>query len=402
MCKVLLIAGIKPEHVPKVHKLAKAAAKSMSLVEDDGVGYAAITKNGKIYGEKWRNKDDAFQLHSQPKVDPLVESMSKMLGNMADWGVTGTSITKVYDSFGDRSQKSIDETVGLILHARKATGGTAKTIENVHPFSVINSEEHPDTALIHNGSIMNHEKLKKTMSTCDSEVILHEYLANQMYYNPWGIEQVAKTLIGEYAVGVLSSMLDSDGMVTPILDVFKSGKDLMVAYIPEIETFVFCTMEHTLQVACQEVGFTVKNPVKLKEGHLLRLNAVTGERIDEVISFTTSAKWYNDYSHAHTYSRARQIGPYAHSEHNDFINPITGEYTEDDGITETVDVTLNSQKKHFERRHPALFTMRYLEVENKLEQNEKALFAELSKGRDTNHKALHLVAVALAAEETKV
>lgn len=401
MCKVLMIAGIKPEHVAKVHKLAKAAAKNMSIIEDDGVGYAAITKGGNIYGEKWRNKDDAFNIHHQPKTDPLVGLMSKMFGDMAEWS-TPPVLTQVYESFGNRNQESIDETVGLIVHARKATVGSAKTIENVHPFVQLDVKDEPDTALIHNGSILNHAKLTKTMSTCDSEVILHEYLANQMYHNPWGIEQLAKTLIGEYAVGVLSSMMDTDGSITPILDVFKSGKELYAAYVPEIETYVFCTAEHTLENSCKESGLTMKNAVKLKEGYLLRINAVTGEKIEDLISFKPSSKWDNDYTQSHRHTMVRPSDTHLIREVGPHLSNTTGEYTEDDGITETSDDTIESAKKHFERRHPSLFTMPYLEVNTKLEQNERSLFSELSKGKDTNHKALHLVAVALASVNVKV
>ncbi len=401
MCKIMCIAGIKPEHLTKVHKLAKAAAKNMSIVEDDGVGYAAITKSGTIYGEKWRNKDDAFNIHTQPKNDPMVDLMSRMFGDMADW-VNAPVTSKVYDSFGNRDAKSVNETVAIILHARKATTGSSKVIENVHPFVQLDVQDEPDTALIHNGSILNHAKLTKTMSTCDSEVILHEYLANNMYHNPWGIEQVAKTLIGEYAVGVLSSMRDTDGTYTPILDIFKSGKELMVGYVPELETFVFCTSEHTLENSCKEAELTLKNPIKLKEGFLMRLNAITGNKIDDLISFKTSSKWENGYTDSHTNSRVR---PYNQQnsgvkdvvELNKNVNPITGEYTEDDGITATSDDTIDSAKKHFERRHPSLFTMPYIEVNGPLEANERELFSELSKGKDTNHKALHLVAVAIAS-----
>ena len=99
---------------------------------------------------------------------------------------------------------SINDTVAVILHARKATVGD-KNICNVHPFFEINNKDSEDTALIHNGSINNHFQLTKKYSTCDSEVILHEYLKNMMNYNPWGIEELSKTIKGEYTVGVLSS-----------------------------------------------------------------------------------------------------------------------------------------------------------------------------------------------------
>lgn len=368
MCKIMAIAGIKPEHIEKVHKLAKAAAKQMSFAETDGVGYAAITNYGSIYGEKWLKNDDAFVIHSQPKPDPVTLKMQTMFGGMADW-VTPPVKEKVYSSFGTRTQHAVDSTVAMILHARKASPSSDKTVENVHPFVTVDVADQPDTAIIHNGVINNHMKLTKKMSTCDSEVILHEYLGNMMFHNPWGIEQVAKTLVGEYAVAVLSSMTNSDGSLTPILDVFKSGKELFAAYIPELDNIVFCTTEYTLKNACEEVGLTIKMSVKIKDGNLLRLDAITGEKIDEVISFKTSATTESAFTESHKHSM---------------------------GTATQVDDSIETAKGEFERKHPSLFTKPYAEPGNLL-KHEQELFTELKKNQTTNHKALHLVSVGLAA-----
>jgi Glutamine amidotransferase domain len=386
----MMIAGIKPENLSKVHTLAKFAAKHMSIVEDDGVGYAAITKDGGIYGEKWRNKEDAFAIHSQPKPDPVVTKMQSLIGLMGEWG-TALATTKIYDSFGYRTKTAVDNTVALILHARKASMNSSKTIENVHPFSMIDVEDQPDTALIHNGLIVNHDKLVKTMSSCDSEVILHEYLANVMYHNPWGMEQLAKTLVGEYACGVLSSGSDDNNQTVPILDVFKSGKELYCLYIPEIDANVFCTSDYTMKNAAQEAGFTVLNPVKLKDGYLARFNAITGERIGDLISFTTSNRYDNAYYKSHNHSMAgnRGMGP----RHIKNVAETTKHLIDD--ITATKDDNIESIKKHFERKHPSLFTAPYGQPEADLAANEKALFNTLKENNNTNHKALHLVQAAL-------
>ncbi len=371
MCKVLFIAGIKPQHLPKVHQLAKAAAKNMSIVEDDGVGYAAITRDGMIYGEKWLNKEDAFTVHGQAPVDPSIGLMTALFGGMADWQKPPPTL-QTYEAFGQRTAQAVENTVGLILHARKATNG-AKVISNVHPFHVLDTENQPDTALIHNGSIVNHAKLTKKTSTCDSEVILHEYIENMMFHNPWGVEQLAKTLIGEYAVGVLTSMLDESGVATPVLDVFKSGKELFAAYVPELETVVFCTMEHTLVNSCTEAGLTTKHVVKIKDGNLIRINCLTGERVDELATFAVSGKFDNTNYNNHVVRHS----------------PMQ-------------DVTMESCKASFARKHPSIFTVPYVEVTQKLEENEIALFSELAASNKTNHKALHLVSVALNSVVGKV
>lgn len=376
MCKIMCVAGIKPENTAKVQKLMSVAAKNMSIVEDDGVGYAAITNEGYIYGEKWRNKDDAFKIHTNPTPDPLIEYMDDMFGGMAEWPTPTVTETDIYRSFGQRTVEALDSTVAVILHARKASAMSEKNIHNVHPFMLLNDKDHPDTALIHNGNIINHAKLTKTQSTCDSEVILHEYLREVMYHNPWGINEMAKTLVGGYVVGVLSSMVDNNGGVTPILDIFKSDstKDLCAGYVPELDTMVFCTSEYVLNNSISESGMTVNNIIKIKEGYLMRLNAVTGTRMEDLISFTPSQKYEYD-----GYTSTRSIGPQ--------------KIVVTDG---NVKKEIENSKREFERKHPSLFTQPYIEVHNKLEQDERDLFSELSKSPNTNHKALHLVAVALA------
>lgn len=389
MCKVFMVAGIKPDKVPMVAKLAKHMAKAMSSVEDDGVGYAAITSDCKVYGEKWLNKDDAFNVHESAPPDPIAERIAGMFGDtieMEKKPVIGTT----YASFGDRNGKTIGETVAMILHARKATQGS-KTIVNVHPFVKFGEDAAAEpyaTALIHNGSILNHDKLTKEMSECDSEVILHEYLSNMMYHNPWGIDNLAKTLVGQYTVGVLSSQL-VDNVWTPYLDIFKSNKELIGGWVPELETFVYCTMKYTLEEGLKAAGMTLVNDFKFKDGHLHRIDALTGIATEKPVSFSTSAQHMSGFNKSHENSAGgtrrsdtratRDVFPYG---------PLRG-----DDITETGDDTVESAKKHFERRHPALFTEPYLEADITVE--EKAFFDFLDKDQKTDRKALRLVDAAL-------
>lgn len=395
MCKVMMIAGIKPETLPKVYKLAKNMAKAMSTVEDDGVGYAAITNDGQIYGEKWLNKDEAFVIHQQAPPDPVVEKIKKMFENTIDWE-KAPALQNSYTSFGQRTNEALKNTCALILHARKATSG-GKVLENVHPFvsapdfnedGTINE---PGVALIHNGSILNHDKLTKRMSTCDSEVILHEYLANSMYHNPWGVEQLAKTLIGTYTVGVLGSQLIDDAWV-PYVDIFKSNKDLYGGWCPELETMVFATTSYVLETAIKESELTIVNIVKIKDGFLHRFNALTGERIEAPVSFSLSAQYMNGqhWNKAHEHSMVRPIRDVNARGPNASVFPY-GPAPSSDGITATDE--LGAAKRSFERRHPSLFTAPYLE--GSLTPEESAYFEEMKKDKETDHAALKLVSAAL-------
>jgi Glutamine amidotransferase domain len=384
MCKVFMVAGIKPEKVPMVAKLAKHMAKAMSFIEDDGVGYAAITKDGQVYGEKWLNKDEAFIVHETTPPDPILDAIVEIFGDSVEMDKK-ISTGESYSSFGERNGANIQNTVAMILHARKSTVGS-KTIKNVHPFVKCGGADEPSsTALIHNGSILNHDKLTKQMSDCDSEVILHEYLANQMYHNPWGVEQLAKTLVGQYTVGVLSSQLGDDGWV-PYLDIFKSNKDLIGGYVPQLETFVFSTNKYTLEEGLKAAEMTLIKDFKFKDGYLHRINAITGLAIEQPISFTTSPQHMSGYNRNHEHSlvrtrqsNARNVLPY-------------GPLRRDD-IEATSEETVESAKKHFERRHPSLFTEPYLEAD--ITPEEKEFFDFLDKDDKTDRKALRLVDAAL-------
>lgn len=383
MCKVMMIAGIKTEHIPKVYTLTKNMAKAMSVIEDDGVGYAAITRDGQVYGEKWLNKDEAFVVHNSQPADPAVEMIDKMFGRSIDWDkppATGNS----YTSFGNKTQENINNTVALILHARKATNGS-KTLENVHPFVKSGIDGEPlTTALIHNGSILNHDKLTKESSTCDSEVILHEYLGNMMYHNPWGIKQLSKTLVGTYTVGVLSSQLVDDVWV-PYLDIFKSNRELVGGYVPEIETMVFATTQYILENTVKDSGMSIKHIFKLKDGYLHRLNAITGLSVNNPIDFITSSQHMNGWNRQHEHSAASLARPVVIRD----VTPRT--QTSFDDIDKTDDIS--KAKEDFERRHPSLFTTPYLESE--ISSEEKSYFDELEKNKQTDHKALRLVSAAL-------
>lgn len=383
MCKVMMIAGIKKQNLPKVHKLVVELAKAMSFIEDDGVGYAAITKTGEIYGEKWLNKEDAFKIHSQPKINPAISIIENLFDGSATW-VKAPVTEKVYESYG---KKAVDDTVAIILHARKKTTGE-KTIENTHPFFDIEDKDSPATALIHNGSIVNHASLTKKTSTCDSEVILHEYLSNQAYYNPHSIHTIAKTLVGEYAVGVLSSVLYEDGKKQPILDVFKSHKNLYAGYVKEIECTVFCTSDMTLNNAVKTAQMNISNMVEFNDGHFLRIDATSGERCEDIIKFETSRRFegsdyygpnYNPnkpYSHGYSnYDRSNHHGP-----KNLVVIP-----------KETEEETIEGSKANFSRKHSDLFTQKYHGPDMTLTAEEVDYFEELGKMGTTNMRALKLV-----------
>lgn len=272
MCKVMMIAGLQPKHKQKAEILAKEMMKIISKTEKDGFGYAAISASGNIYGEKYLEATD-FMSKNVTDVDPTFIKVKETLGDaIKDVIIDHTK----YKSYGIKSSTP----VAMIVHARWSTIG-AKEINNCHPFFSL--EEGEQTALIHNGTIKNHLDLTKKYSTCDSEVILHEYIKNNMNHNPYGIHNLAKTLKGEYAVGVLGN-----SELGPFLDIFKSNKPLHAGYVKELGCLAFATDAAQLAEAVRAAGMTIKSIVELVDGRYMRFNAITGQRINEVINFTPS------------------------------------------------------------------------------------------------------------------
>jgi|SRR5665213_3673155 len=389
MCKVLMIAGIKRQHQDKVKKLSQEFLKAAAEHDDDGFGYAAITRSGGIYGEKWLRKEDVFQLHSQPKSPVGNDLVKDLLGDAAKPLVEAPS-EKVYDAFGvTRTKEVLNDTVAIVVHARKKTNG-AKSIENCHPFFASEEGNNPNTALIHNGTIMNHNALTKKTSTCDSEVILHEYLKEVMSYNPWAMPTLAKTLVGQYTVGVLTSAQTDTG-VQPVLDIFKSARELHCAYVKELETYVFCTLPTLLVRACAAAGLTAVGISEVRDGYLIRLDAITGRRLEDIIPFDQSRQYL---SGPNPTTGTRTDGHHRHQHGMSAINPNRDYIRTQNHAAprhEELEDTVDAVKKEFEKNHRDLFSAPYYDTGTGLTKEEIDYYAALEVSGNVDMKALRLV-----------
>lgn len=353
-----MIAGMKKEHKPKIQKILEAASKSMSYVEDDGIGYAAITSSGRIYGEKWVKNSEAWNVRTKP-VPTFGEIFIQSLLDKAAKNLKLTSTEVLYEKFGSNpSTELTDDTVAVILHARKQTTGGV-SIQNTHPFYMIDREdEKPDIALIHNGTINNHLTLKKKFSTCDSEVILHQYDEHGLNYNPWSIQKLADNIAGLYTVGVLTSTYSGEDLV-PILDIFKHNKDLHVGYCPAIETAIFTTNTTTFDSISRETGFEITNVTEITDGYFIRIDATTGSRLEDLIEFN---------GRTNTHQLPKSIEP----------------------STEDNEPTIETVKLKFESAHSELFTKTF-HTPSKLTDDEARFMESLKKASNTNLAALKLI-----------
>lgn len=389
MCKIFALPGIKKENLAKVQRLVKEATDVMKVgVDDDGVGYAAITKDGQIFGEKWLNPADAFRIHQNP--EPPEPSLADVfLDNNFGGAIKDIKVQQpaedVYDRFGaEITSKNREETVAIILHTRNKTSGE-KVLEDTHPFCLLNDEHTADHALIHNGTIKNHEEFKKLVSNCDSEVILRQYLDLNMAYEPENMTKLAKSLAGEYAVALLTSIYDekSQGPV-PILDIFKSNKELVCGYIYELDSPVFATTKYVLTEACRKAELTLSDVYDLKDGKFIRMYADTGEAMLDFIDFDLSPqnRTYHSNQNWPGHQQHHRPPPPPTTINSDTINLdlVRGESNDS-----TVDM-----KAAFEQDNADIFDTDYYEVAP-LTEKEKELLVAIEKDPHVNSRALALV-----------
>jgi len=368
MCKILVIPGVKPEKQKAVNRFIVGMTNPMTQAPDnDGFGYAELYEDGSIYGEKWLKPDDVWKKRTNAQSKPK-KRLLDMFGDALE-DVNSASESS-YVEFGNKQKNTAP--VAYIVHSRNKTMGEIN-INNTHPFYELDLENIPPTALIHNGTIKNHEKLAtKKYSSCDSEVILHEWLNRKMYDDIAKMQDLAKTFIGEYAVGILTTAKDVNGTKYPAIDLFKSNKDLFCAYIKELETYVFCTSKYTLETGAKNAEMTIQELFEFKNGFYFRIDATNGE-VMEWVEFDLSEKfetYQNNKSHNH------------HSAANNIRQTYLTGNTE-------------NAKKEFEKNHKELF-LEYFEV-NELSDKDKELLKALEANNSPDSiRALNLVKLSLA------
>jgi hypothetical protein len=295
----MLIPGLDPDNKDTNLKFIATMADIMTKGNDDGLGYAALDKQGNLFGERWLLNHQAFdnrEEYSKPrKVDKSKLSKIKMVlsGDVVDLEdvQTDSPSYKKYGTFGP----TIDEFSSVILHTRRATNTVC--YNNVHPF--VDYKE--STALIHNGVISNHKKEDEIRSTCDSERILNKYIEHGIAHNPMQIQKVIDDLDGYFACGIFSK--DKSGR--NVLDIFKSMQaNLGCVFVKELDAMVFTTDINDVSNACYQLGYTIVSKSKngFKEGVLLRLDAMTGKQLITV-------KWnrYNQHQYNRNTNQANAV-----------------------------------------------------------------------------------------------
>lgn len=316
MCKILIVPGIKPEYSKPISIFIKKMGEKMSTANRDGLGYAAISRNGEFFGERWTVNEAAFLNDLEPiaetpaninldeRIKEITDSHKDFLFSKYYKGSSSSypnhaATRGEYNSWGPQGLK-LKDAASVILHTRMAT--TPKNLANTHPFVRDN------TALIHNGVISNYEKLKLITSTCDSESILNSYIDHNVISDPTKMNEVADELSGYYACGVLTKLPHS-----AILDVFKNETaSLWFAYIKEWDQIIISTAHADIKSVADEMRVSIAYDSSAASGNLVRYNAMDGSLIG-VTKFDTksfsSFQHYDSYGYGCGYNGQRHQRP---------------------------------------------------------------------------------------------
>lgn len=314
MCKIMVIAGLKPDNVDNNWEFIQEMGARMSKGNDDGLGYTAVDEKGRIFGERWLHNDQAFDVRVN-----IGKELDKFGGFLK-----GASVPQ-YNTFGEYT----DRIVAITLHTRMAT--TPKGLNNVHPFVDLGKE----TSVIHNGVINNWTTADNIRSTCDSERILNQYLEHGVMKNPTRLQQMVNSLKGNFACGITSK--DKEGR--RIIDVFRSRANLGAVFVKELDAMVFTTDPTLVNAVAKESNFHILGRFEVSEDMLLRLDAMTGKPMltmqyqDTANIYTSSAYGNGNYSSF----RGRNSSTHTNS------NPNTRSEAEVQGLTD--DTTEKAEDK---------------------------------------------------------
>ena len=293
MCKVFGVTGINEQNRNSIIQIMKDITPAMTIMEDDGLGYAAINKEGKVFGEKWVNPKDAFKKSFQKKIQPasaLVSNLDKQIleqfHDVVDYAENTIEAPSpsVYDRFGDGNMK---EAVAFILHSRWSTGGNdSVNIQNTHPF-VKNG-----TAMIHNGIVYNEDEFKKETSTCDSEILLNQYEKYNVNMDSRSMSEAYKDVDAYFACLFLTQTITEKEEMVPILDVFQNGASLKIIHVHHLNATFFVTNAPDLLNICKKRGWSTSRAFSVSENVLIRINAITGEVLEKQdFDYDVSYKW---------------------------------------------------------------------------------------------------------------
>ena len=286
MCKIMVIPAITKDKIDIAKDFIYEMGRVMTKPgNDDGLGFAALTRDGELFGERWLNNDDAFDVRTEEVPVETIETQDEI--NKKYYDILDLDVEKkkkdiqVYNKFHTSLKegedfdpvKKFDEIVAITLHTRLAT--SPKGLINNHPF-VLNN-----TSLIHNGMIQNYAEIGLEQSTCDSEAILNVYekydLANKN--TPEQVNEALNALRGGFACGVFTKTNKNQW----VLDVFKNiSPSLGAVFVKELNTVVITTQVSDVIEVCKSLNLTPMNSYRFISERYVRINPFNGKVISRI------------------------------------------------------------------------------------------------------------------------
>lgn len=203
MCKLFCVLDV--ENQTEVEKFIKKAVPYVTKNDNHGMGLMRLGENG-IHIQRWL--DVPKKLETSPNVTSPYKEMLRLESNEA----------------GKKSNR-LD---AIALHGRFATCGIS--LENTHPFYLGGS------ALMHNGVITNLKEKDNTISTCDSETLLHRYNTYGVVEEPSALSDAMADVTGYYATIVFND--------NGVVDIWRDSQaDLVLAYVRGIGNVIATNSE---------------------------------------------------------------------------------------------------------------------------------------------------------------
>lgn len=233
MCKLFAIVEVEDRRNAEL--FAKKAIPAITKTDDDGLGIMRLGENG-IHIQRWLEP-------------PLVVRKNK--------SVVLEKYEKALKHQENEAGKVSKQLYAIAVHGRMAT--CLVSLANTHPFYK------GGTALMHNGIISNHTQYEKTLSSCDSEALLSQYLKHDLVNRPDELTTALDGMQGYYAAIVFND--------NGVIDIWRDdAASLYMAHVKHVGVVIATTAD------------IIKQTAKKCKAH------ITG--MDEVLPFT-SIRWTN-------------------------------------------------------------------------------------------------------------
>ena len=233
MCKLFAIVEI--ESKKNAEMFAKKAIPLITKSDNHGLGIMRLGEKG-VHVQRWLEPPTVMRRKESKQLEKY-----------------STALKHQRNEEGNQSKNLY----AIGIHGRFAT--CQRSLENTHPFYKEGS------ALMHNGIITNADKFKRTLSSCDSEALLSQYLENGVRGDAKRLTESLKDIEGYYA----SIVFNDNGTI----DIWRdSTASLYIAHVRNVGVVIATTQEIIVQAAKKCKAF------------------ITG--IDEVLPFA-SIRWTN-------------------------------------------------------------------------------------------------------------